>query len=181
MEEKVILVDTRDNEVGEMEKMEAHLKGELHRAISVIVYNDQKEMLLQQRAFTKYHTPGLWSNTCCSHPRPGEGVEQAANRRLLEEMGFQCQLVKAFDFVYKASFPNGLIEHEFDHVFFGKFNLEPFINPEEAHAYRWIGMDELMQEMKNSPDEFTIWFRLIMEQLRKQNPELLTSNLNLNN
>lgn len=181
MEEKVILVDSLDRELGEMEKMEAHLKGELHRAISVIVFNSRNEMLLQQRAFSKYHTPGLWSNTCCSHPRPGENVEKAANRRLLEEMGFQCHLVKAFDFVYKASFSNGLIEHEFDHVFIGAFDQNPSVNPEEAHAFRWITIDSLKKEMKATPEAFTIWFRLIIDQMEQQNPEVVKQILHLNN
>jgi len=170
MEEKVILVNRQDQPIGEMEKMEAHRKGELHRAISVLVFNDRDELLLQQRALSKYHTPGLWSNTCCSHPRPGESSLQAASRRLQEEMGFQCTLEKSFDFIYRADFPNGLIEHEFDHIFIGRYNEDPGINPEEAEAFRWISLGDLRKEMTETPENFTIWFRLIMEQLPERLP-----------
>lgn len=170
MEEKVILVNKHDQPIGEMEKMEAHRKGELHRAISVLVFNNRNELMLQQRALSKYHTPGLWSNTCCSHPRPGESSLQAASRRLMEEMGFQCMLEKSFDFIYRADFPNGLIEHEFDHIFIGRYNEDPRINPEEAESFRWISLIDLRKEMKETPENFTIWFRLIMEQLPEHMP-----------
>jgi len=171
--DNVILVDTNDTPVGQMEKLEAHLKGELHRALSVLVFNSKGEILLQQRAFSKYHTPGLWSNTCCSHPRPGEEGIEAATRRLEEEMGFTVPLKKLFDFIYKAHFDNGLIEHEFDHVFYGVFDGEPVINPDEANAYKWVDPLSLLKDMRSSPESYTVWFRIIMEQTEERFPELI--------
>jgi len=170
--ENVILVDTNDTPVGQMEKLNAHLKGELHRALSVLIFNNHGEILLQQRAFGKYHTPGLWSNTCCSHPRPGEDSLKAATRRLYEEMGFTTPLIKSFDFIYKAHFDNGLIEHEFDHVFFGTFDGDPNINPEEANDFKWVRPDFLMEDMRSSPENYTVWFRIIMEKMAERFPEL---------
>lgn len=170
--ENVILVDTNDNPVGQMEKLKAHLKGELHRALSILIFNSDGEILLQQRAFSKYHTPGLWSNTCCSHPRPGEDSLEAATRRLHEEMGFTTPLIKSFDFIYKAHFDNGLIEHEFDHVFFGTFDGEPVINPEEANDFEWVKLNNLMEDMRSSPENYTVWFRIIMEKMAERFPEL---------
>ena len=170
--ENVILVDTNDTPVGQMEKLKAHLKGELHRALSVLIFNSDGELLLQQRAFSKYHTPGLWSNTCCSHPRPGEDSLEAATRRLQEEMGFTTPLIKSFDFIYKAHFDNGLIEHEFDHVFFGTFDGEPVINPEEANDFEWVKLNNLMEDMRSSPENYTVWFRIIMEKMAERFPEL---------
>ncbi len=170
--ENVILVDTSDTPVGQMEKLKAHLKGELHRALSVLIFNRKGEILLQQRAFTKYHTPGLWSNSCCSHPRPGEDSLEAATRRLGEEMGFIVPLKKSFDFVYKAHFDNGLIEHEFDHVFFGTFDGDPEINPEEANDFKWVNPSDLMEDMRSTPEHYTVWFRIIMEKMEDRFPEL---------
>jgi len=170
--ENVILVDTNDTPVGQMEKLKAHLNGELHRALSVLIFNNHGEILLQQRAFGKYHTPGLWSNTCCSHPRPGEDSLKAATRRLYEEMGFTTPLIKSFDFIYKAHFDNGLIEHEFDHVFFGTFDGDPNINPEEANDFKWVRPDFLMEDMRSSPENYTVWFRIIMEKMAERFPEL---------
>jgi isopentenyl-diphosphate Delta-isomerase len=170
--ENVILVDTNDTPVGQMEKLKAHLKGELHRALSVLIFNSEGEILLQQRAFSKYHTPGLWSNTCCSHPRPGEDSLEAATRRLGEEMGFTTPLIKSFDFIYKAHFDNGLIEHEFDHVFFGTFDGEPVINPEEANDSKWVKLNNLMEDMRSVPENYTVWFRIIMEKMAERFPEL---------
>ena len=135
-EECVVLVDEFDHAIGEMNKMEAHRKGALHRAISVLVFNNRHEFMLQQRSLAKYHSPGLWTNTCCSHPRPGEATPMAAHRRLKEEMGFECQLNKAFDFIYKTEFENGLTEHEFDHVYIGYYDRDPIVNPEEANGFR---------------------------------------------
>lgn len=172
MTENVILVDSNDSPVGEMEKMEAHLKGELHRALSVLVFSSQGEMLLQQRAFSKYHTPGLWSNTCCSHPRPGEVSLEAATRRLGEEMGFTTELTNSFSFIYKAHFENGLTEHEYDHVFFGNFDGVPVPNPDEAHDYKWISPVVLMEDMRSEPGRYTVWFRIIMEKMEERFPEL---------
>lgn len=166
------MVDMDDNPVGEMEKMEAHLKGSLHRALSVLIFNSKGEILLQQRAFSKYHTPGLWSNTCCSHPRPGEDSLDAATRRLQEEMGFVVQLNKSFDFIYKADFENDLIEHEFDHVFFGTFDGDPHINLEEANNFKWIKPMELREDMRSLPERYTVWFRIIIKKMEEQFPEL---------
>src|SRR5215831_10345897 len=141
--EQVILVNEADHEIGTMEKMLAHEKALLHRALSVFIFNDKGEMLLQQRAKRKYHSGGLWTNACCSHPRPGENVEAAAIRRLNEELGFETTLTKAFDFVYKAFFDNGLTEYEFDHVFAGKYNgaIHPDINEVQDHCYK--SLDEI--------------------------------------
>ena len=172
MTDYVILVDAHDSPVGQMEKMEAHLKGELHRALSVIVFKCNGEIVLQQRAFSKYHTPGLWSNTACSHPRPGEDSLEAATRRLQEEMGFTTQLEKSFDFIYKAHFDNGLIEHEFDHVFFGTFDGDPVVNTHEANDFKWVKPGELMEDMRSSPELYTVWFRIIMEKIEDRFPEL---------
>jgi len=172
-EEQVILVDEHDRPLGLMGKLDAHRKGELHRAISILVFNDRNEIMLQQRAFTKYHTPGLWSNTCCSHPRPDESTLAAANRRLMEEMGFGCRLDKAIEFIYRASFGNGLIEHEYDHVYIGYHNQDPVINPEEVNAFRWISVADLMEDMSSDPELYTIWFRIIMERIMEEKPELL--------
>lgn len=177
MMENVILVDTSDNPVGQMEKMEAHMKGELHRALSILIFNSQGEVLLQQRAFSKYHTPGLWSNTACSHPRPGEVSLEAATRRLGEEMGFTTALKESFSFIYKAHFENGLIEHEFDHVFFGKFDGVPSVNPEEANDFKWIKIDDLMEDMRSEPGSYTVWFRIIMEKMEDRFPELFAGKI----
>jgi isopentenyl-diphosphate delta-isomerase len=160
MEENVILVNRLDNAIGEMEKMEAHEKAVLHRAFSVFVFNDKDELMLQQRAFSKYHSPGLWTNTCCSHPRPGEDTAAAAHRRLVEEMGFDCEVHKIFDFIYKALLDKGLTEHEFDHVFVGRYNDPPVINPGEAAGWKWMKMEDIAVDMKSNPDKYTVWFRI---------------------
>ena len=172
MTDNVILVDVGDAVIGQMEKMEAHRKGELHRALSILVFNSDGEILLQQRAFSKYHTPGLWSNTACSHPRPGEVSLEAATRRLGEEMGFTTGLIESFSFVYKAHFENGLVEHEYDHVFFGTFDGVPIINPEEANDYKWVKPTVLMEDMRSTPDRYTVWFRIIMEKIEERLPDL---------
>jgi isopentenyl-diphosphate delta-isomerase len=164
-EEQVILVDIYDNPLGTMEKMEAHIKAVLHRAFSAFVFNDRGELMLQQRAMHKYHSPGLWANTCCSHPRAGEDVIQAAHRRMVEEMGFDCELTKLFDFVYKAALEHGLSEHEFDHVLVGTYNGEPVINEEEVAAWRWRSMDDIAADLKLIPHEYTIWFRIAFERV----------------
>jgi isopentenyl-diphosphate delta-isomerase len=163
MQEMVILVDEHDNEIGLMEKQEAHVKAVLHRAFSVMVFNDKGEMLLQQRALSKYHSGGLWTNTCCSHPRQGETTEQAAHRRLQEEMGFDCELKLHQTFIYKAPFENGLTEHELDHVFVGIYNQNPHINLDEVNDFHWISLSELDQQLRNQPEKFTVWFKMIMD------------------
>ncbi len=164
MVEEVILVDENDNEIGLMEKMEAHEKALLHRAFSVFVFNKKGELLLQQRALHKYHSGGLWTNTCCSHPRKGEEVIQSAHRRLMEEMGFDCELELKHKFIYKAPFTNGLTEHELDYIFTGEFETSPNPNAEEVASYRWISMDDLQKEIIEQPENFTVWFRIILDQ-----------------
>ena len=165
MLEEIILVDENDKEIGIGEKMKVHQDGKLHRAFSIFVFNSKNEMLLQKRAKVKYHCGGLWTNTCCSHPRKGELLEEATHRRLREEMGFDCELKEVGDFIYKAKFDNGLTEHEYDHVFTGKFDGAPNLNPEEADDYKWIGLEELKKEIKKTPADFTVWFKIAMEKV----------------
>jgi len=162
-EESVILVDTHDRPLGLMPKMEAHEKGVLHRAFSVFIINSKDELLLQRRAFTKYHSPGLWTNTCCSHQRDGEDTLEAGRRRLMEEMGMDVSLEFLFSFVYKASFDNGLTEHEFDHVLLGKSEALPQVNPQEVMEWKWMPLERIQQELKNHPEDFTVWFRIVFE------------------
>lgn len=158
--EKVVLVNECDEPIGTMEKMQAHSLGLLHRAFSAFVFNDRDELLIQQRAKSKYHSGGLWSNTCCSHPRQDEAVIVAAERRLQEEMGFSTSLEKAFDFIYKKELDKGLFEHEFDHVFVGRFNGLPSINREEVSAYKYIDVNELKDDIAKFPHEYTAWFKI---------------------
>ena len=165
MIEKVILVDKNDNELGTMEKQEAHVKGLLHRAFSVFIFNDKNELLLQRRAVNKYHSGGLWTNTCCSHPRQNEKTEDAAKRRLLEEMGMRSTLKKQFDFIYKAKLDNNLYEHELDHVFFGFTNDLPIINPEEVEEYTYKTLEDIGNEMKAIPDKYTEWFKICFREV----------------
>lgn len=165
MEELVILVDHDDRETGVMEKIQAHREALLHRAFSVFVFNSKGELMLQQRALGKYHSPGLWTNTCCSHPRPGEETEAAAHRRLQEEMGFDCTLTKIFHFTYKAPFDNKLTEHEVDHVFVGFSDTLPVINPEEVESYRFATLDDISVEMAENPELFTVWFQIAFERV----------------
>ena len=161
--EKVILVDENDNQVGVMPKLEAHQKGLLHRAFSVFIFNSKYELLLQKRASSKYHSGGLWTNTCCSHPREGEEILDAAKRRLIEEMGIDTSLRKVHDFIYKAELDNDLTEHEFDHVFYGIYNEDPIINEDEADDFKWIDMDSLNEDIKTNGDNYTIWFKIAFE------------------
>ncbi|MDG1349778.1 MAG: isopentenyl-diphosphate Delta-isomerase [Crocinitomicaceae bacterium] len=165
---EVQLVDTQDNPNGSMEKLEAHEKGLLHRALSVLIINTKKEILLQRRALGKYHSPGLWTNTCCSHPYPGENPTEAANRRLKEEMGMVADLEFAFKFQYKCDFDNGLIEHELDHVFIGETDDTPHLNTDEAMAFKWMSIEELETDMKNNADNYTYWFKWMIEKHRNE-------------
>ncbi|MBW2969766.1 isopentenyl-diphosphate Delta-isomerase [Candidatus Woesearchaeota archaeon] len=165
MKEFVILVDENDTEIGSCEKLECHEKALLHRAFSILVFNSKNEIMLQQRAKSKYHCGGVWSNTCCGHPRPGESIEAAAKRRLMEEMGFECPLSEIKTFIYKIKFDNGLTEHEFLHVFKGLFDGVPVPNPEEADSWKWIAMGELKKDIKENPDKYSYWFKLILEKL----------------
>jgi isopentenyl-diphosphate delta-isomerase len=166
MLEEVVLVNERDEPVGTMEKMEAHRQAILHRAFSVFVFNKNGDVLMQQRAFSKYHSGGLWTNTCCSHPRPGEPVLDAAHRRLQEEMGFNTALTKAFDFIYKADFENGLTEHEFDHVFTGIYDGPIDFNTDEVAAYAFIPAQDLEQQIQKTPERFTAWFHIAYPKLK---------------
>ncbi len=161
--EHVILVDKNDKELGTEERIKAHREGKLHRAFSIFVFNSKGELLMQRRAANKYHTAGLWSNTCCSHPQPGEPIEKAVHRKLKQEMGFDCMLEKKFSFIYKVNFENGLWEHEFDHVYIGQFDGRPNPNPEEADEWKWINIDELKKDIKKHPGRYTPWFRIAIE------------------
>ena len=164
----VILVDENDNPIGTMPKMEAHEKAMLHRAFSVFILNANDEVLLQQRANDKYHSAGLWTNTCCSHPHPGEDTLGAARRRLKEEMGMEADLQFVFKFMYKAPFDNLLTEHEIDHVFIGKTNQLPVINPEEVASYKYMKPEDIKLDMEQNPQSYTVWFRIIFNEFYKE-------------
>ena len=164
-EENVILVNEQDEPIGLMPKMEAHEKAVLHRAFSVFVFNAKGELMLQQRALHKYHSPGLWTNTCCSHQRDGETNLAAGARRLQEEMGFVVQLKELFSFIYKAPFDNGLTEHELDHVMVGHSETVPHINEDEVAAWKWMSMDAIANEMKEHPERYTEWFKIIFDRV----------------
>lgn len=172
MEEKVILVDTNDEPIGLMEKMEAHRLGLLHRAFSVFVLNSKNEIMLQQRAAHKYHSPLLWTNTCCSHQRAGESNLEAGSRRLFEEMGFKTPLKEHFHFIYKAPFDNGLTEHELDHVMVGYSDEEPNINPDEVESWKWMSIEAVKADMQENPNEYTAWFTIIFEEFYHHLEEL---------
>lgn len=161
--DKVILVDTEDNAIGSMEKMEAHIQGRLHRAFSVLLFNSKGELLLQRRAEHKYHSAGLWTNTCCSHPQPGEAVESAAKRRLKEEMGIDASPSFAYKFIYKAELDQNLIEHEYDHVLIGNFEGAPAINDEEVSGWKYVNLEWLKSDVNANPHHYTFWFKLILE------------------
>jgi isopentenyl-diphosphate delta-isomerase len=164
MEELVVLVDEKNNQIGLMPKMEAHEKALLHRAFSVFVFNKKGELMLQQRAASKYHSPLLWTNTCCSHQREGEGNLEAGKRRLQEEMGFTTDLKEVFSFIYKAPFDNGLTEHELDHVLIGSFDDAPNINKEEAENYKWMPMEDVKKDIEENPSIYTEWFKIIFKE-----------------
>jgi isopentenyl-diphosphate delta-isomerase len=162
-EEKVILVNENDEQIGLMPKLEAHEKAILHRAFSVFIFNDKNELLLQQRASSKYHSPRLWTNTCCSHQRDGEHNIEAGKRRLKEEMGFVTELKESISFIYKAPFNNGLTEHEYDHILLGTYNYEPIINNEEVASYKWMLLDDIKADIVLHPEIYTEWFKIIFE------------------
>lgn len=162
-QEEVILVNELDEPIGLMEKIEAHEKALLHRAFSVFILNDDNEIMLQQRAAHKYHSPLLWTNTCCSHQRAGETNTEAGVRRMQEEMGFSVPLKELFSFIYKASFDNGLTEHELDHVMIGYSNQEPVINPEEVADWKWMGIEAVKTDMQQHPEHYTEWFKIIFD------------------
>ncbi|HEX9979455.1 MAG TPA: isopentenyl-diphosphate Delta-isomerase [Flavobacterium sp.] len=164
MEENVILVNELDEPIGIMPKLEAHEKAALHRAFSIFVLNDKNEIMLQQRAEHKYHSPLLWTNTCCSHQRAGESNIEAGSRRLFEEMGFKTELKELFHFIYKAPFENGLTEHELDHVMIGHFNGEPNINPDEAESWKWMDIEDVRTDIAEHPHRYTVWFKIIFDE-----------------
>lgn len=167
LREDVILVDEKDQQIGTMEKLEAHEKGVLHRAFSIFLFNKKGEMLLQKRAMEKYHTPGLWTNTCCSHPRTNETIDEALQRKLKQEMGITCEVQKAFQFLYKSELESGLIEHELDHVYYGYFDESPNPNPEEVSDWKYSSITDIREEFKNHPEQYTPWFKIIFERMTK--------------
>lgn len=173
--QKVILVDENDVEIGTEEKIKAHIDGKLHRAFSIFIINNNNQLLLQKRASQKYHSPGLWTNTCCSHPSPNESLDEAVEKRLQEEMGFTCPLNWSFSFIYKASFNNGLTEHEYDHVFTGLFNGNPEPNPEEVEDWKWMDIDLLRHDIKQNAHLYTYWFSYIYEKYYEKIKKHLSS------
>ena len=166
-EDIVVLVNDKDEVLGLKEKIQAHREGLLHRAFSVFVFDSQSRLLLQRRSRKKYHSGGLWANTCCSHPREGETYLEGAHRRLREEMGMTCNLVHAFYFIYEASLDNGLREHELDHVFIGYSDKDPIINTNEVDSFKWIDLRELKVNIAQKPEQYAIWFRIIFEKYRR--------------
>ncbi len=164
-QEYLTLVDENDREIGTEEKWITHKRGQLHRAVSVFLFNENGQMMIQQRALSKYHSGGLWSNACCGHPRPGESPSRAAERRLWEEMGIRCELEKAFDFIYKAPLDNGLTEYEFDHVFVGEFAGDANPDPLEVCAWKWVDIPVLMQDITSHPENYTFWFKYMLDRV----------------
>ncbi len=162
--EQVILVDEQDNEVGTLEKLEAHRKGLLHRAFSILLFNSKGELLLQKRARTKYHSGGLWTNTCCSHPLPGETILQAAHRKLAQEMGIESDLFFSHKFIYQAALDHNFTEYECDHVLIGHFDGNPTLNKFEAEDWKYVSLPEIREDARQSPDKYTCWFKIILEQ-----------------
>jgi len=163
IEEQVILVNEHDEQIGLMPKMEAHEKAVLHRAFSVFVFNTKNELMLQQRAAHKYHSPLLWTNTCCSHQRDGESNIEAGTRRLKEEMGFTTDLKETTSFIYKAPFDNGLTEHELDHIMLGYYENEPIINKQEVEDWKWMPLEDVKHDINVHPEQYTAWFKIIFE------------------
>lgn len=165
--EEVVLVDNLDNEIGRMEKIQAHREGILHRAFSILIFNSNGDWLIHKRAREKYHSPGLWTNSCCSHPKPNENLLDACHRRLYEEIGLQADLSFVYSFIYKTNFENGLMEHELDHVFTGVTDDVPLLNPNEVEEFKFIDSDTLSNEITLNPEHYTVWFRLIFEHIQK--------------
>lgn len=166
MEELVVLVNTEDNILGLMEKQQAHVNGLLHRAFSIFLFNEKGEMLLQKRAEKKYHSPGQWTNAVCSHPRNGETYLEGANRRLKEELGIETELTEKFHFIYKADVGGGLWEHELDHVFTGNYDAEFHLNKDEVEEVRFVSPEDLDREIAENPENFTEWFKIILEEYK---------------
>jgi isopentenyl-diphosphate delta-isomerase len=166
----VVLVDEKDREVGTMDKMEAHQKGLLHRAFSILLFNSNRELLLQKRSKKKYHSGGLWTNTCCSHPLPNESLADATRRKLLQEMGINTELKFAFKFIYQTELDHKLIEHEFDHIFVGTFDGEPLANRDEVEEWKFVNMASLKKDIDLHPERYTYWFRLIINRPEFERP-----------
>ena len=164
---RVVLVDQNNNEIGTEDKLDAHKKGLLHRAFSIFIFNDNNQILLQKRSDVKYHSAGLWSNTCCSHPYNDKPLVEYANTRLIQEMGIQSNLKEFFSFIYRAKLSNGLIEFEYDHVFFGKYNSDPMLNTDEASSFKWINFKQLQLEIEENPTKFTFWLKKIVKDYSK--------------
>lgn len=158
--EMILLVDENDKEAGYGEKHEVHKKGIFHRAFSIFIFNSQKQLLLQKRESNKYHSPGLWTNSCCSHQRQNELLSEAIHRRLKEEMGFDCELKEVFTFSYRVEFNPELIENEFDHVFVGYYDGEVTPEPYEVEDYKWMTLEEIKKDMEKNPDMYTYWFKI---------------------
>lgn len=167
MEEKLILVDEIDNQVGVEDKLKAHQEGKLHRAFSIFIFNSQKELLLQKRSSNKYHSPNTWTNTCCSHPRPGETIEEASHRRLKEEMGLDTELKEIFSFTYRHEFEDGLVENKFDHALIGVYDGEVSFNQNEVEEIMWVRENKLKEMVKNNSQTFSVWFLLSYEKVLK--------------
>lgn len=165
--EFVILVDNNDRQIGLMEKQAAHIEPHLHRAFSIFLFNSKGELLMQQRALSKYHSPGLWTNTCCSHPRSGETLEEATSRRLMEEMGMTCPMHEVYTFIYKAPVGQGLTEHEFDHVFIGQSDDIPNINTDEVASWKYMRLDDLKKDLELYPELYTEWFKITFEEMTR--------------
>ena len=163
--EYVVLVDENDNEIGQMEKQAAHIDPHLHRAFSIFLFNSKGELLMQQRALSKYHSPGLWTNTCCSHPRAGETLDDATSRRLMEEMGMNCEMHEVYTFIYKAPVGEGLTEHEFDHVFIGQSDDIPVVNHEEVESWKYMSIIDLKDDIQLHPEQYTEWFKITFEEM----------------
>lgn len=168
MVEYIIAVDKFDKEIGSIEKMEAHYKGILHRAFSILVFNSNNRLLLQKRSEKKYHSPGLWTNTCCSHPRHGENLQDAIYRRLKEEMGFTCELKEVFSFVYKVELEDNLFENEYDHVFIGRYDGEIVANKDEVDDFKWVDINEVKADVVNKPELYTYWFKYLFNTAEKE-------------
>lgn len=170
MSDDIILVDEQDNQIGTGEKLAVHRAGKLHRCFSIFMFNARGKLLLQKRAQGKYHSGGLWTNTACSHPRPGESNTAGAERRLQQEMGIGSNLQEKFTFMYRAEFDNGIIEHELDHVFFGTSEKDPKPDPEEAEGWKWVTLDWLAQDIAAHPEQYTVWLKVCFDQVLEHAP-----------
>ena len=171
MEQLLVLVDDHDNPIGVAEKLEAHRSGHLHRAFSIFIFDSDGNLLLQKRAQTKYHSGNLWSNTCCGHPRPNESTKDAAERRLVEEMGFICELEEIFSFIYRVKVDETLFEHEFDHVFIGRFGGSPTPNPEEVSDWKWVAIGELEKDIACEPEKYSYWLKISLEKVLRMHQQ----------